>query len=263
MSLYSSHPGADPSAPVLVIAMDGWVDAGLGATRALAHLLEAGHTEVMTTFDSDSFIDSRARRPTITITDGVNVGLDWPEIQIRLGKDRSGNDVAYLVGPEPDFRWHAFVEAVCDLSLSMGARLAVGMGAFPAPAPHTRPVRLACTATEAGLAAQMGVIGGTLQVPTGIEGALEEGFRRVGIPAIGLWARVPHYTAAMAYPGASAALVDGLCAVAGLDIDSSPLHEAALATRDRVDELIAQSNEHRAMVHQLEVQVDSTEGPPP
>lgn len=262
MALYTSHECRQPSRPVLVVAMDGWVDAGLGASRALSHLLDAGPTEVLATFDSDRLIDSRARRPTITITDGVNAGLSWPEIQIKLGQDRAGLDIVYLVGPEPDFAWHAFVESVCDLALSYDVRLAVGLGAFPAPAPHTRPVRLASTATEADLAFQVGIIEGTLEVPTGIEGALEEGFRQVGIPAVGLWARVPHYTAAMAYPAASAALIDGLCQIAGLDLDSSTLHASARATKDRVDHLIAQSEEHMSMVRQLEMQIDSTEGPP-
>lgn len=262
MGPYEIHPARQPSNPVLVVAMDGWVDAGLGASRALSHLLESSPTVALATFDSDRYIDSRARRPTITITDGVNTGLSWPEIQVKLGEDRAGLDMAYLVGPEPDFAWHGFVDSVCELALSYDVRMAVGLGAFPAPAPHTRPVRLASTATEADLATQVGIIEGTLEVPTGIEGALEEGFRRAGIPAVGLWARVPHYTAAMAYPAASAALVDGLCLLAGLDIDSSPLHASARATRERVDQLIAQSEEHTAMVRQLELQVDSNEGPP-
>ena len=54
-----------------------------------------------------------------------------------------------------------------------------------------------------------------------------------------LWARVPHYVAAMAFPEASAALVDGLAAVAGLRFDSSELRRAADASRRQVDEVIA------------------------
>ena len=37
-----------------------------------------------------------------------------------------------------------------------------------------------------------------------------------GVPVIGLWARVPHYVSAMPYPEASAALIEGLCAVTGI-----------------------------------------------
>ena len=86
----------------------------------------------------------------------------------------------------------------------------MGLGAFPAPVPHTRPVRLASTATTQELAAQVGFVPGTIDVPAGIHAALERGFADAGIPAVGLWARVPHYVAAMPYPAASAALLDGL-----------------------------------------------------
>jgi hypothetical protein len=60
----------------------------------------------------------------------------------------------------------------------------------------------------------------------------------------------------MPYPGASAALVDGLAAVGGLTLPSHELHEAAARATSRIDELIAASDEHRAMVRQLEAQVD-------
>ena len=45
----------------------------------------------------------------------------------------------FLVGPEPDFHWRAFTDAVVGLARSWRVRMVVGLGAFPAPAPHTRP----------------------------------------------------------------------------------------------------------------------------
>ena len=77
-----------------------------------------------------------------------------------------------------------------------------------------------------------------------------------GLPAIGLWARVPHYTAGMPYPAASAALLDGLARVSGLEIDARDLHAAAVVTSQRIDELIAGNAEHAEMVRQLEAQTD-------
>ena len=83
-----------------------------------------------------------------------------------------------------------------------------------------------------------------------------------GIEAVGLWARVPHYASAMAFPAASAALLDGLALVSGLSVDSAPLHGAGDAALRKVDELISKSSEHESMVHQLEQSVDETEGNP-
>jgi len=56
---------ADPelNEPVLVYALDGWIDAGLGATTAMGTLLTTIPTETLATFDTEYFIDQRARRP--------------------------------------------------------------------------------------------------------------------------------------------------------------------------------------------------------
>lgn len=264
MTLYERHSDRPLDRPVLVVVLEGWVDAGLGADGAVTALLGAGPTELLATFDSDTLIDQRARRPVVHLVDGVNQGLTWPVIQLRAGHDRAGHDVCYLIGPEPDFHWPAFAVDVVELARSLGVRLAVGLGAFPAPAPHTRPVKLAATAppASADLVAAVGTVPGTLDVPSGIWNVLELGFGDAGIPSVGLWARVPHYVSGMAFPAGSAALVDGLAAVAGLVFDVVPLHAAADATIQQVDELIARSEEHSAMVRKLEASLDAVEGNP-
>ena len=85
-------------------------------------------------------------------------------------------------------------------------------------------------------------------MPAGVQAALEHALDAAGIPAIGLWARVPHYVVSMPYPAASAALIDGLAAVGGLSVSSHELHDSAARARARIDELIAASDEHRNMV---------------
>ena len=264
MSLYERHDERTLDEPVLVVALEGWVDAGLGADGAITALLSAGPTELIATFDGEALIDQRARRPIAHISGGINEGLTWPVIQVRAGTDRLGGDMCFLVGPEPDFRWAAFVEAVVTLAGALGVRMVVGLGAFPAPAPHTRPVRLAATAPQASadLVAQVGVVQGEIDVPSGVWGALEIAFGEVGLPVVGLWARVPHYVSGMTFPAASAALLDGLAAVAGLTLDSAELHTSADASLRQVDDLIAKSSEHTAMVRQLERSVDAAEGNP-
>jgi hypothetical protein len=264
MGLYERHSARRLERPVLVVALEGWVDAGLGADGAISALLAAEPTELVATFDNDELIDQRARRPVAHIVHGVNEGLTWPIIQVRAGTDRAGHDICYLVGPEPDFRWRPFVEAVVGLAGELGVRMVVGLGAFPAPAPHTRPIRLAATAPSSSreLVARVGIVQGELDVPSGVWGAMELAFGDAGIDVVGLWARVPHYASAMAFPAASATLLDGLATVADLSIDSAELHGSGDATLRKVDELIAKSAEHMSMVRQLEHSVDEAEGNP-
>lgn len=252
------------TSPVLVVAMEGWVDASLGAANAVAALAEHPPAAELVTFDTDHFLDLRARRPIVRIVDGVTTDLQWPRTQIRHGHDQAGADVLFLIGPEPDYHWREFVDAVVSLALRHGVRLVVGLGAFPAPAPHTRPIRLAATAPpgSAELVAQVGVVQGELEVPAGVLSAIEIGMGDAGIPAVSLWARVPHYVAAMPFPAASAALVEGLAAVSGLVLDSTALHAAGDAARERVDDLVRTNPEHVTMLHKLEEAIDASEGNP-
>lgn len=260
---YTRQSDVTLDAPVLVLGMEGWIDAGLGAGAAMAHLLSSTPTEVVAIFDTDRFLDFRDRRPVVRIADGLTEGVSWPMIELRAGKDRNGRDILLLVGPEPDMAWHAFVSSVVQLCTDLGVRMVIALGAFPLSVPHTRPVRLAATATSSDLAEKVGVVRGSHTVPAGIHAALQEGFGAAGIPAAGLWARVPHYAAAMPYPAASAALIDGLASLAGLDLDASDLHSAAALASARIDELIAASAEHRDMVRQLEAAVDAEQAPTP
>ncbi|HEV3212461.1 MAG TPA: PAC2 family protein, partial [Acidimicrobiales bacterium] len=227
--------------PVLVVALEGWIDAGFGAATAIAALLEITGSTIVATFDGEYFLDQRARRPMARIVDGVTAELRWPEIQLRRGTDASGRDVLLLVGPEPDFHWLEFAELVVTLAERFGVRLVVGLGAFPAPAPHTRPVRLAATVPQASqhLLEKVGLVAGELEVPAGIVSALELAFADAEIEAITLWARVPHYVATLPYPQASVALLDGLAAIAGLSLAAESLRKAAEDARSRVNELVA------------------------
>jgi predicted ATP-grasp superfamily ATP-dependent carboligase len=246
--------------PLLVVAMEGWVDAGLAGGTAAASLLAAMPNAVLASFDDDELIDFRARRPTLRIVNGVDTELRWATIRLITATNRTGRSVLVLTGPEPDMRWHQFVSEVVQLASRLGVELVVGLGAFPAPVPHTRPVRLVSTSTEAELAAKVGFLPASIDVPAGVQGALEFAFGEAKIPAVGLWARVPHYASAMPYPAASAALLDGLARMGDIEIDTSALHAAGAATHQQIEQLIAGSDEHATLVRQLEEQQDREEG---
>jgi predicted ATP-grasp superfamily ATP-dependent carboligase len=149
-----------------------------------------------------------------------------------------------------------------NLATQLEVRLVTGLGAYAAPVPHTRPVRLMAIATAAELAAKVGVVAGTAEMPAGIQTALQEGFAAAGIPAIGIWARVPHYLAATPYPAAAAALVEALSSVAELELDAGPLHAAAAGISGQIDEIVANNEEYRLLVARLETAFDDELTPP-
>ena len=257
-SLFEFHEDPGGSEPVLVVALEGWIDAGGAAVAAAERILASvPHKTTVATFDSDTLLDHRARRPIMHIVDGVNTSLTWPTIELLGAWDKGERDVLFLVGPEPDHNWPSFARAVVDLAESLEVRLVLGLGAYPAPVPHTRPVQLSCTASSPDLARRTTFIRGTLDVPAGVQAAIERQAAEQGLPALGLWAQVPHYAAAMPYPAASARLVEGLHEVAELDFDIAGLDHDADATTTRLNELVADSAEHQELVRELERHVDA------
>ena len=252
---FAEHP--DLESPALIVSLEGWIDAGGAAARATGAVLEGVEATPVVEFDADTLLDHRSRRPVMRLDDGMNLGLTWPSIRIMTFSDSVGNDALLLVGAEPDHQWRAFTHAVVDLAMELGVRMVVGLGAYPAPVPHTRPSLLATTATDPQLRDQLAQVRSSIEVPASIGNAIEERCKEVGLPAVGIWAQVPHYAAAMPYPAAALSLVEGLNEVTGLSIATGTLAEEADATRARLDDLVADSAEHLALLRQLEARADA------
>jgi proteasome assembly chaperone (PAC2) family protein len=243
--------------PVLVVALDGWIEAGFAAQTAMGTLKGQIRTQRLLRFDTDELLDQRARRPTMRLVNGVNTELKWPRLQLRHGRDAAGQDLLVLTGPEPDMRWNKFVSSLMDVVEKLDVRMCVGLGSFPAAATHTRPVSIGSTATSQELAEEVGYLEGTMEIPAGVQAAIERGFSDAGRPAIGLWARVPHYAGAMPFPAAAAALLDTLARITGLVIDTMEIRTAGISANAQIDQLVRNNDEHVEMVRRLEEQVDN------
>jgi hypothetical protein len=242
--------------PVLVVHLNGWIDASAAAGAAMTALDAACRTEPLATFDGDTFLDYRARRPTMELREGVNTRLVWSDIELRLGADSKGTPVLTLTGPEPDSQWRAFASAVTQLALQLGVYQMVALGSYPFASPHTRVPRLSCSSPSADVVANVPYLKNSVDVPAGMSAVLEHALTEAGIPSLGLWVQVPHYISAMSFPAASAALIDGLREVTGVTVDTPELRNEAEIQRKRIDHLVAGNDEHLAMVQQLEAAYD-------
>jgi predicted ATP-grasp superfamily ATP-dependent carboligase len=253
--LYTVLRTPDLIDPVLIVHFDGWIDAGVSAGNAVRHLVEATGADALVEFDTEWLLDHRARRPIMHIVDGVNAGVEWPKIEIAAGRDSNDRDVLILHGAEPDHNWRAFTSAVADLTDRFGVRRVVAMGAYPAAVPHTRATRLTITSPDVDLA-RSNEPRATLEVPAGMAAVLEQAFHAAGLEALTIWAQVPHYIPPGPYPAATQALIEGLEESAGVSVASGELGERALATRNRLDELVSDEVSHKAMLAELERQHD-------
>lgn len=244
----------------LLVMLTGWIDASAAAANAMETCVSQLTPTLLVTFDADTFIDYRARRPTMELREGVNTSITWSTPQLHIAHDSRGNDVALLIGPEPDTGWRLFARTIAGLSAQLNVSTMIGLGAYPFGAPHTRPVGLSCTSPDASLLSTLAHTRNTVDVPAGVESVLEHALCEAGIDAFGLWAQVPHYVSSMAYPAASAALIDAVRDHAGLALDAGELRREAAIQRERLDQLVAGNSEHAAMLRQLEASYDALHG---
>jgi hypothetical protein len=248
--LHEAMPTLDQ--PVMVVMLTGWIDASSAAAAAMATVQEEWAVRPLATFDGDTFIDYRARRPTMELREGVNVRLVWSDIELHVGSDAQGHDVLTLSGPEPDSQWRRFADVVSTLAVELGVRQMVVLGAYPFATPHTRDPRLSSSSPSAAVVDSVAYLKNSVDVPAGMGAVLEHAFTDKGVPSLGIWAQVPHYVSAMSYPAATLALLTGLGEVAGLVVDAAAIRQETIIQRQRLDQLVASNDEHRAMVNQLE-----------
>lgn len=241
----------------MVVMLSGWIDASGAANAAMDHLIASTDSDVLITFDADTFIDYRARRPVMEVRSGINKKIVWVTPEMRVGHDANGKDILMLTGPEPDTSWQLFAKTVGEIATQLGVRQMFGLGAYPYGAPHTRAVGITCTTPDPNVAARMDYARNTVDVPAGVEAILEHELFDRGMEVLGLWAQVPHYISNMAYPAASAALIDNMCKVGDLQIDTASLRREAGVQRERLDQLVHGNDEHLTMLRRLEDAYDA------
>ena len=221
--------------PVMVVALAGWVDAGLaggGAVALLQEQLESART--FARLDLADLMDLQQTRPTVHLVDGVSRQIVWPEITLSAG--RLGRDVVLCTGPEPSLRWRELLGEIVDLAGRLGTSAAFTVGGIPSMASHRRPLSVLATGTDEELVAGAGAWRQDYTGPTGAQSVMQVMLGDVGIPTLALWAQVPHYLSGGASPPAIRAVLERLRDLGGLAVDLAGLDEQSDAYLRRVEE---------------------------
>ena len=244
----------------MIAAFRGWNDGGQGATLAGGYLAKQWGAESFAEIESENFYDFQAVRPTVSLEDGLTRKLEWPTNTFLHapipGLDR---DAVILLGVEPNLRWKTYSGLVLELLEDVGVELAVTLGSLLADVPHTRPAPVSAAASDPSLVEELGVEPSRYEGPTGIVGILLDSCRQAEIPAVSLWAAVPHYVSLAPSPRAALALCRRLGELVGTDVDVAELEQAGEEYTEQVTEAVASDNETAAYVEELERRVDLME----
>jgi proteasome assembly chaperone (PAC2) family protein len=250
------------SDPVLIAAFEGWNDAGDAATEAVEHLEDVWDADQVAELDPEEYYDFQVNRPQVSLAgDGLRE-IAWPTTRICVARPAgSRRDIVLVRGIEPSMRWRSYCNELLVLAADLGVELVVTLGALLADTPHTRPVPVTGTVSDPGLAAAMDLETSHYEGPTGIVGVLQAACGRASLPAVSIWAAVPHYVAQPPCPKASLALLRKVEDLLDMHVPLGDLPEDARAWERGVDELAAEDEEIGEYVRTLEQARDASELP--
>lgn len=241
----------------LVVALDGFLDAGRAASLATSHLSRHEPVPVVATFDVDEFHDYRARRPAVTFSRDHYTDYAAPRLVVRLARDDQGTPFLVMTGPEPDMRWEAFARSVREVLERFRVATVVTLDAVPMTTPHTRPLPVTQHSTDPARLSRSNLWEADLRVPASVHAMLSVRLGEWGYDVSGHVVHVPHYLAELDSPTAAGLLVQGVQESTGLAFDRAELDAAARDHQARIAEHLAENPEVAALVEGLERQYDT------
>jgi proteasome assembly chaperone (PAC2) family protein len=241
--------------PRALLAWEGWNDASDAASGALAYLLGQMELEPYVVVEPEGFYDFQVHRPVVKIEEGGTRRLTWPATRFfALPLPEHGRDLIVVTGDEPNLRWKTYARLVAQVLAESDVDMVLTLGAFIGQVSHTGPVPLIGVATDPGLLTTYQLARSAYEGPTGIIAVFLEACREVGLPALSLWAAVPHYLAANPNPKAMLALIHKAAAILEVDFETAELAQVAEEFQGRVDAAMAENETFRSYVHRLEAE---------
>ena len=267
------------SARLLVVAFEGWNDAGeaaTGAVRALKDLLDVAEIAEV---DPEVYFDYQFNRPTISTKEDGRREIEWPravmygpttpgqagaplaeDADLRVSGTNAGN-IYLLLGTEPSRSWKSFAAEILDAALAADVSAVVFLGAMLADVPHTRPISIFVSSDNPQVRAELQIERSNYEGPVGILSVLAEAAEKVGIPTLSIWASVPHYVHNAPSPKAMLALIDKLEETIDVVIPRGELVAEAAEWESGIDALAAEDEEMAAYIAQLEQARDTVDSP--
>lgn len=264
---------------LLVVAFEGWNDAGEAATGAVSTLQGLLNLVPIAEVDPELYFDYQFNRPTISTDDDGQRRLTWPRATIYGPADSVGagqplaadaelkvsgantDNIYLLLGTEPSRSWKNFTAEILDAALAADIEGIVFLGAMLADVPHTRPISIYASSDNAEVRAELHVERSAYEGPVGILSIIADAAEKVGIPTMSIWASVPHYVHNAPSPKAMLALIDKLEELVDVTIPRGDLVAEAAAWESGIDALAADDEDMAAYIAQLEQARDTVDSP--
>ncbi|MGH3492355.1 MAG: PAC2 family protein [Sciscionella sp.] len=247
--------------PVMVLAFEGWNDAGDAASTAIEHLELLWDATSLGEINPDDYYDFQVTRPTIHMVGGVTRRVEIPTTRFAVCRPPGfGRELLLVRGIEPNMRWGQFCDELVTQMREHNVGQVITLGALLAETAHTRPVPVMGSAQDADAAKRYGLEASDYEGPTGIVGFLQDVCIKSGIPAVSFWAQVPHYVAQSPAPKATIALLHRVEEILDIEVSMAGLPEQAREWEQTVSEMTEEDEDISEYVRSLEERGDAEQG---
>ncbi|KQM25073.1 MULTISPECIES: proteasome assembly chaperone family protein [Frigoribacterium] len=256
---------------LLVVAFEGWNDAGEAASGVARSLVETLSLEPVAELDGERYIDYQFNRPQVGLDDDGVRTLVWPRIQLHAAADAATvlprdpssptTEVLVLLGAEPSRSWRGFAAEIVDLIDVHDVTGVVFLGAMLADVPHTRPISVFVSSENEAVRDEYTLERSTYEGPVGILSVLADAVEAAGVPTLSIWASVPHYVHNAPSPKATLALIEKLDELSGVTIPRGELAAESTAWESGIDALAADDEDMAGYIEQLEQARDTVDSP--
>ena len=264
---------------LLVVAFEGWNDAGEAASGAVSMLKDLLDLYPIAEIDAERYFDYQFNRPTVTQDDDGNRLLVWPTVVTYgptsvLGQrsqqstdtepatiGENASNIYLLLGTEPSRNWKSFTAEIMTTITENQITGVVFLGAMLADVPHTRPISVFVSSENEQLRRELSVEKSSYEGPVGILSVLAEAAEKAGITTVSIWASVPHYVHNAPSPKATLAIIDKLEELIDVVIPRGELVDESAAWESGIDVLASEDDEMATYIAQLEQARDTVDSP--
>jgi hypothetical protein len=249
---------------VLVVAFEGWNDAGEAASGVVQTLRDELDVYPIAEVDPEDYFDYQFNRPTVEVDEDGNRVLSWPGVTIygpTQPNSAPGAAIYLLLGTEPSRGWKTFTEEIFEVIEDAEITGIVFLGAMLADVPHTRPISVFTSSENAEVREALGIERSSYEGPVGILSVLSAAADKADIATISIWASVPHYVHNSPSPKATLAMIEQLEELIDVVIPRGELVAESAAWENGIDALAGDDEEMAAYIEQLEQARDTVDSP--
>ncbi|MEY4993842.1 MAG: hypothetical protein RIS82_964 [Actinomycetota bacterium] len=251
----------------LIVAFEGWNDAGESASNAAKFLAKQLNCDVVGAIDPEDYYDFIFTRPTVAYDENGQRQISWPSTEMCapgievVAETPEFGRVHILLGTEPSRRWQTFTAEIMEMVEDREIDAVIFLGAMLADVPHSRPIGITATSQNEAARAAFALERSHYEGPVGILSVLGVALEKAGIPSIALWASVPHYVHNTPAPKATLALLTEVEKYLGIQFDHGQLAQEAFDWERGIDEAAEADEDMAGYIAQLEKTRDEVESP--